>query len=165
MHNYTGTDEFTYKASDLNGISLPATVTILVDPVPPVADPKSIIVPHDTPGHILFSGSDNDNLNGPFTFTFATTSLPSHGTLGTISGNAIVYTPNHDYAGPDSFMYRTTDKNGISTPALVKITVLPIGAGPPSAAGASPVPTLGTWGLITLGGLIGLTSVRRKRKM
>jgi hypothetical protein len=164
-HNYTGTDEFTYTATDLNGTSLPATVSILVDPVPPVADPKSITVPRNTSKAITLSGSDNDNLNGPFTFAFATTSLTSHGTLSAITGDSIVYTPNHDYSGPDSFTYDITDKNGVSTPAVVKIVVQPAGGGSPTPPGMSPAPTLGTWGLMTLAGLIGLTSVRRKRKL
>ncbi len=164
-HNYTGPDEFTYTATDLNGKSLPATVTILVDPAPPVADPKTVVVPFNMAKQITLSGSDNDNLGGPFTLTFALTSSPSHGTLSAISGNLVTYTPNHNYSGPDSFTYDTTDINGESKPALVQITVLPPGVGPPPPPSSTKaIPTLGTWSLLALAGLIGLTAIRRQRK-
>lgn len=164
-HNYTGPDEFTYTATDLNGTSLPATVTIQVDPAPPVADDKVVTTPYNTPKQITLSGSDNDNLGGPFALTFSLTSSPSHGTLGAISGSIVTYTPNHNYSGPDSFTYDTTDVNGESKPALVQITVLPPGTAPPPPSTTTAIPTLSTWGLLALAGLIGLTTIGRKRKV
>ena len=164
-HNYTGPDEYTYIATDLNGPSLPATVNIQVDPAPPVADDKVVTTPYNTPKQITLSGSDNDNLGGPFALTFALTSSPSHGTLGAISGSVVTYTPNHNYSGPDSFTYDTTDVNGESKPALVQITVLPPGTAPPPPSTTTAIPTLSTWGLFALAGLIGLTTMRRKRKV
>ena len=163
-HNYTGPDEFTYTATDVNGTSLPATVTIQVDPAPPVADNKIVITPYNTPKQITLSGSDNDNLGGPFALTFSLASSPAHGTLSAISGSFVTYTPNHNYSGSDSFTYTSTDVNGESKPALVQITVLPPGAAPPPS-NTTAIPTLSTWGLLALAGLIGVTAVRRRRKI
>ncbi len=163
-HNYTGPDEFTYTATDLNGTSLPATVTIQVDPAPPVADDKFVTTPYNTSKQIMLSGSDNDNLGGPFALTFSLASSPAHGTLSAIGGSIVTYTPNHNYSGPDSFTYDTTDENGESKPALVQITVLPPGAAPPPS-NTTAIPTLSTWGLLALAGLIGLTTIGRRRKV
>ncbi|HEX3896261.1 MAG TPA: Ig-like domain-containing protein [Rudaea sp.] len=164
VHNYTGLDEYEYTATDVNGTSLPATVTIHVAPAPPVADDESVTTPYNTSKQITLSGSDNDNLGGPFALTFALTSSVSHGTLGAISGNTITYTPSHDYSGPDSFTYDTIDVNGQSTPALVQITVLPPGVGPPPPSNTTAIPTLGTWALLALASLIGLMPLARARK-
>jgi predicted outer membrane repeat protein len=165
LHNYTGPDSFTYTATDVNGTSLPATVTIQVAPAPPVADNKIVTTPYNTPKQITLSGSDNDNLGGPFSLTFALASSPAHGTFSAISGSIVTYTPNHNYSGPDSFTYNTTDINGESTPALVQITVLPPGVIPPPPTRTTAIPTLSTWSLLALAGLIGLTTVGRKRKV
>jgi len=120
---------------------------------------------YNTPKQIMLSGSDNDNLGGPFALTFAKASSPSHGTLSAISGSIVTYTPNHNYSGPDSFTYDTTDVNGESKPALVQITVLPPGATPPPATGTTAIPTLSTWGLLALAGLVGVTAIGRRRKI
>ncbi len=164
-HNYTGLDEFTYTATDVNGPSLPATVTIKVDPAPPVADNKIVTTPYNTPKQITLSGSDNDNLGGPFALTFSLATPPAHGTLSTISGSFVTYMPNHNYSGLDSFTYTSMDTNGESARATVQITVLPPGVGPPPPSNTSAIPTLSTWGLLALAGLIGITSVARRRKI
>ena len=160
--DYVGPDSYTYTVTDENGTSLPATVTIMVTSILPVAEPRSIIVPHNTSKEITFGATDS-NAGGPFAYTFAPVSSPAHGTLSTTVGAVVTYTPTHDYAGPDTFDYTATDVNGTSIPATVTITVLPVGGGPtPSSTTA--IPTLATWGLLTLAGLIGLTSIGRKQK-
>ena len=73
-------------------------------------------------------GATDSNPGGPFAYTFAVASVPSHGTLGPVEGDTILYTPTHDYSGPDVFTYTVTDVNGVSVPATVTITVLPPGA-------------------------------------
>jgi hypothetical protein len=161
--NYTGPDSFTYTATDVNGTSLPAIVTITVTSVPPVAEPRSIVVPHNTSKQITFAATDS-NVGGPFTYSFTPVSSPAHGTLGTTVGNVVTYTPTHDYSGPDTFDYTATDANGTSIPVTVTITVLPVGGGP-LPPGTTAIPALNAWGLLALAGLIGLTPLGRKRKI
>jgi hypothetical protein len=150
--DYVGPDSLLYTATDENGTSLPALVSIQVGAIPPVAQPRSITLPHNTSGIITFGATDS-NSNGPFTYVFAAASSPSHGTLSVVSGSHITYTPTHDYSGPDSFTYTATDTNGTSIPATVTITVLPIGGGT-TPGNIAALPTLSIWNLIALAGLL-----------
>jgi YVTN family beta-propeller protein len=55
---------------------------------------------------------------------------PAHGTLGPISGTQVTYTPNHCYAGTDSFTFRLSNAFGTSNMATATITI----SGAPTAA-------------------------------
>ena len=158
---YVGADSFAYTASDTNGTSLPAIVSIQVNSVIPVAQPRFVTVPHNTATAVAFAATDS-NAGGPFTFTFAIASPPAHGTLSLVEGSQVTYTPAHDYIGPDTFTYSATDTNGTSLPTTVTLTVLPGsgGSGPPPANVAS-TPALSTWNMIGLAGLLGGLAVRR----
>jgi hypothetical protein len=103
-------------------------------------------------------GATDSNPGGPFAYTFAVASLPSHGTLGAVVGDTILYTPTHNYVGPDTFTYTVTDINGVSAPATVTITVLPPGSG---SGTPTAIPTLNALGLLALAGMIGLLCGRR----
>ncbi len=160
--NYVGPDQFTYTATDVNGTSVPATVTIHVLPVvPPVALPRAIVVPYNTSKSVKFGATDG-NPGGPFAYTFSVATMPAHGTLGLVEGDTILYTPTHNYSGPDVFTYIVTDVNGVSIPATVTITVLPPGSS--SSSGPAAIPTLSTLGMFTLAGALGLLCKRRLHK-
>jgi hypothetical protein len=64
---------------------------------------------------------------------------PLDGTVS-ISGNNIVYTPNNGYSGNDSFTYEISDLTGVTSIAVVTVTVLPnnviITNNPPNVSGA-----------------------------
>src|SRR5262249_51560872 len=126
---------------------------------PPAAQPKTITTAHNTPAVVALGGSDS-NPGGPYTFTFAVASPPSHGTLSVVAGNTVTYTPAHDYAGPDSFTYTATDANGTSAAATVTITVLPAGGGPAPGSTAA-IPTLSVWNLLGLVALLGAIALRK----
>ncbi|SFV69548.1 Fibronectin type III domain protein [hydrothermal vent metagenome] len=66
---------------------------------------------------ITLTGSDNDN---PITFTLITQA--SHGTLsGTVPH--LVYTPNHNYTGTDTFTFSVNDGSHNSTVVSITITI------------------------------------------
>src|SRR6185312_14683050 len=65
------------------------------------------------------------------TLTPVVTTGPSHGTTIVNADRTITYTPNANYAGPDSFTYTATDGTLNST-AVVSITVTPVND-PPTA--------------------------------
>ena len=116
---YFGSDSFTYVAINAGGASAPATVSVTVNPAPPVAGPVTTTVAY---------GSSNNamplNLSGGSAASVATPILPTNGTVS-VTGTAISYTPNPGYFGPDSFTYTATNAAGTSAPATVSITVNP----------------------------------------
>ena len=137
---FTGPDSFTYKASDGIAQSQVATARIVVTAVnlPPTAiniapaaaaDTYSttvqtpLIVP--APGLL---GNDNDP-NSP-SLTAIKVTDPAHGTLSLNANGGFTYTPNTDFYGPDSFIYRSTDGSGLSNTSTVTITVMPTACAP-----------------------------------
>jgi F5/8 type C domain/Bacterial Ig domain len=120
---FSGTDSFTYKATDGQGVdSNIATVTITVNAPPPTANDESIQTNAGTPVTITLTGTDpipGDVLK------FSVVGNPQHGTItpGTVS-SIVFYTPNSGFTGTDSFTYKATDGQGVdSNIATVAITV------------------------------------------
>ena len=61
---------------------------------------------------------------------------PSHGTLTLNSDGSLVYMPSLNFNGTDSFTYKASDGQALSTLATVTITVTPVND--PPVADASP---------------------------
>jgi hypothetical protein len=81
--------------------------------------------PSHTPTSTLFSVLSNDtDADGDTLFVSGFADLPDHGTA-TISadGMSILYTPDADYAGDDSFIYTISDGNGGADFATVNVAV------------------------------------------
>ena len=55
--------------------------------------------------------------------TYSIVSSPSNGSLGSISGSNVTYTPNQDFNGSDSFTYKANNGSQDSNTATVSITV------------------------------------------
>ena len=85
---------------------------------PPVAHPQTVTTEMNTPVAITLTGSDPDG--DPLSFSI--TQGPSHGTLSGTPPN-VVYTPNHNYYGEDSFQFVVNDGYTDSAPATVTINV------------------------------------------
>ncbi len=117
---FYGADSFTFTASNANGTSGPATVsvTVAIPPAPTVAA-ASITVPYNSSGTALDLTS---KITGVAT-SMAIATNPSHGAV-TTSGNVVTYVPATDYIGPDSFTYTATGPGGTSAPATVAVTVV-----------------------------------------
>lgn len=131
--NFHGSDSFTFSAGVAAGSEgRLATVTFTVNPVndTPRATGQTVVTDEDTAASITLAGSDADgNL-----LTFTVSTLPSHGTLSGTAPN-LTYTPNADYAGPDSFTFTASDGTATSAPATVSITVNPVNDPPVADAG------------------------------
>ena len=56
---------------------------------------------------------------------YAIVSGPAHGTLGTVSGNQVTYTPTAGYSGPDSFTFSAADPNSPfpRSPAVATVSI------------------------------------------
>jgi VCBS repeat-containing protein len=66
-------------------------------------------------------GNDSDPEWDPLSAVLV--SGPAHGTLTLSPGGSFTYTPEANYFGPDSFVYRATDPAGLSAEATVSLTV------------------------------------------
>jgi hypothetical protein len=124
-NGFTGTDSFTYKGTDSQGVdSNIAKVTITVKtppPPPPTADSMTIQTNKATPVQITLRGTDpipGDELK------FSVVGLPQHGTVtnGTVSSIKF-YTPNTGFIGTDSFTYKGTDSQGVSS-NIATVTII-----------------------------------------
>ncbi|MEI6604593.1 MAG: Ig-like domain-containing protein, partial [Verrucomicrobiota bacterium] len=121
MANYNGPDSFTFKANDgLIESAIATTVTISVTAVndPPVATSQSVITPEDTALPISLAATDVDN----DALTYATITQPAHGALSGTAPN-LIYSPESNYNGSDSFTFKANDGTIDSAPATVTITV------------------------------------------
>ena len=119
--NFTGTDSFTFKASDglSDSHSSNGIVTINVAQHAPIAFNQSLIVSHDKPVDINLIASDQDN--DPLTYFLL--SNPLHGNLTSFNQTSgkVTYMPDKQYVGIDSFRFKVNDgsidsvNNGIIT--------------------------------------------------
>jgi uncharacterized protein YhjY with autotransporter beta-barrel domain len=114
---FSGTDSFTYKASNTGGTSAAATVTITVTPSVPIAGNVSATVAYGSTGTAIPL-----SLTGGAATSVAVVAAASHGTA-TVSGTGITYKPTAGYAGPDNFTYQAINAGGTSATATVTITV------------------------------------------
>ena len=96
----------------------------------PFANPDSVYTFEDLPVEINLTGADPEG--DPITFSIYT--QPKNGTL---SGNPplIIYTPNKDYYGTDSFGFQVTDNQNGSSIATVNLNILGVNDAPEVEAG------------------------------
>ena len=119
--NFTGTDSFTFKASDNQLESENAgNVTIIVANHAPLANNKTVVTKSNEDIYITLEASDSDN--DPLTYSLI--SQPSNGTifLDKIQGYA-VYRSNFSFQGQDTFTYKVNDGQLDSNVATVTIDV------------------------------------------
>ncbi len=131
--DYNGSDSFSYTISDGNGGSDTALVTITMTPVndAPDAVDDTAVTDEDIAITVTVLANDNDVDGDTLAVTSVTT--PAFGTA-LIVANSVVYTPNADYNGSDSFSYTINDGNGDTDTATVSIAITPVNDAPVGAA-------------------------------
>jgi subtilisin family serine protease len=132
--NYSGTDSFSYVASDGAGGSATGRVSVTIIAVddPPTATPLSATTPYQTAITVMMTAGDAETCQ----LAFQIVTPPAHGTLGSPSSVQcqfllapysdywrVKYTPANGFAGVDTFTYRASDGISWSAPATVSITV------------------------------------------
>ena len=117
--DFFGQDSFVYNVSDGTLESLNSTVQIVLLPVNdvPTASDLSVIGHEDGSVSVFLSGSDQDG----DALSFIITQYPTNGTL---SGTApeLMYYPNENIHGADSFVFAVSD--GLSTSATATVYII-----------------------------------------
>ncbi|MEX2192337.1 MAG: cadherin-like domain-containing protein [Nitrosarchaeum sp.] len=120
--NFDSVDSFTYFATNGTHNSNNATVTLFVNPIndAPIAQNDTTSTPKDTPVIIQVLNNDTD-VDGDSLIINSIT----QGANGTVTTNSttIVYTPDLNFTGTDSFTYTVSDGVNVSNSATVTVTV------------------------------------------
>ncbi|HBY80779.1 MAG TPA: hypothetical protein DEG47_28065, partial [Cyanobacteria bacterium UBA11148] len=129
---FSGTDSFTYQLSDGQGGTTTGIVNVTVEAAsntPPVANDDTAITGENTAVNINVLGNDSDADNDPLTLsivtnaTNGTATVNDNGTPGNLADDSIVYNPNANFSGSDSFTYQVDDGNGGTSTATVNVNV------------------------------------------
>ncbi|MEX1378355.1 MAG: Ig-like domain-containing protein, partial [Eubacteriales bacterium] len=132
--NFNGDDAFTIEAEDSLGESSTETFRMNVTQVndKPVAKGESVSTNEDTKLsiNVLENDSDIDMRTGlnkyPYQESLAIYELgitqPEHGKV-TVDGTMLIYEPDKDYYGIDSFEYSVIDNSGATSKAEVEVLV------------------------------------------
>jgi len=120
---FSGTDQFIYTATDPDGESATATVTINVSSVnqAPIATNDVRITEEGDPVSITVLDNDTDPDGDRLSIDIIT--QPSNGTARVQGNNRIIYSPASGFSGIDSFVYQVSDGNGATANATVEVTV------------------------------------------
>ncbi len=126
---YIGPDLFTFTVNDGTVTSLAATVdiTVIAPNVPPTAVDDIYSTPEDTQLVVIAPGvlaNDNDPESAAMTAELVTTT--TNGNLTLNPDGSFTYTPNPDFHGSDSFVYRANDGIETSSDATVNLTINPV---------------------------------------
>jgi large repetitive protein len=134
--NANGRDTLIYRIEDANGDFDTAVVYINITSVNdlPTANVDGITLPEDAP-ETTINVLVNDDFGGdgpiPSSITIikqsvnGTASVDNNGTANNPTDDKILYTPDPDFNGVDSLIYRIGDANGNYDTAIVYITITP----------------------------------------
>ena len=128
--NFNGTDSFTFNVNDGTVDGVPVTVLIMVKAVndPPTANDDNVTTQEDTLASITLTGCDPDG----DALSYSVVQEPSSGTLSGTGPN-LIYTPNENFNGSDSFLFKVNDGTVDSAAATVSITLKSVND-PPTAS-------------------------------
>lgn len=133
--DFSGTDEFTYRATDGTGRqSEPAVVRIRVN-TPPTATDDAYVVNEDVVLSVSASdgllGNDTDIDGDTLTTSFASSGCaPCNGRVEIRGDGGFRYFPNANFYGQDEFFYSVRDGVAGTDIGRVGITVLPVNDAP-----------------------------------
>ncbi|HEV2765271.1 MAG TPA: tandem-95 repeat protein, partial [Pyrinomonadaceae bacterium] len=145
--NYHGPASFTYTVSDGHGGTADATVTLTINSVNdgPTAGDDAATTDEDTPVTVDVRANDAD-ADGDALSVSNVTGATKGSTAVTADGR-VLYTPNPNANGADSFTYTVSDGQGGTQTANVAVQINPVNdaptlAGVPSAANVNELSAL-----------------------
>lgn len=125
--NFVGSDAFTFRSHDGQAFSNVSMITLNVTAVndAPVMVSEPISTTRNNNVVVVLAASDVES--DTISYTLVTT--PTHGSLSGEIPN-LLYTPQPNFVGDDSFQFRASDAQGAATVATVAISVLPTNTAP-----------------------------------
>ena len=122
---FNGNDSFTFKANDGTTDTKEATIKITITVNLSVED-LDIEMKEDIEESIILpiKGGDKSKI------TSQIVTEPKQGKLSEIKDLKVTYTPNPDYHGEDSFIFKASDGTTNTEEATVKITITPVNDNP-----------------------------------
>jgi hypothetical protein len=119
--NFVGTDSFTFRSHDGQDFSNVSTITLTVAAVndAPIVVSSLITTTRNNNAAVVLSASDVES----DTITYTLVTSPTHGTLRGVIPN-LVYIPQPNFVGDDSFQFQARDVHGAATMATANISVL-----------------------------------------
>jgi large repetitive protein len=117
----------TITASDGRGGNAVSTFNWSVSNPAPTAANDAITITEDSIANIPVLANDVDLDGDPLTVTSATA---GNGTVTINPDGSLVYTPNPNFNGEDTIIYRVTDSEGGVSTATVTVTVTPVNDAP-----------------------------------
>ena len=124
--NYTFQDEHNATASGTH------TVTVTLSDAPVAVDDLSNTTAEDTPKVLSVTANDSDDNTALTDLSVTISTQPSHGSVVVESDKTITYSPDGNYTGSDSFVYKITDEDSGFDTADVNITVSAVNDAPTS---------------------------------
>lgn len=125
---FVGTDTFTYRIADTDGLTSEATVTVEVssraNTAPEANDLDSVIVRGNITTAIPVLINDRDADAGDSLRIIEVTDAINGTTSISTDGQRVLFEPAIDFGGTDSFTYVIQDELGATATAEVNITVL-----------------------------------------
>jgi hypothetical protein len=131
--NFIGTESFTFKLNDGSLLSNESTITFNYsnsDNDAPSANDVTANTNEDVAVDITLNANDPDGNN----LTYSIVSNPSNGSLGSVSGAGVTYTPTANWSGTDTFTYKANDGTVDSNTSTVTITVAAVNDAPTTSA-------------------------------
>ena len=123
-----GLSAWSYTVEDGAGGSAVNVVRFWVDNATPVATDDLATLDEDTPATINALLNDSDAEGD--TLSISAVSAALQGTVEIVFGSSLLYTPDLDSNGTDSFSYTITDGKGTEATATVTLTINPINDAP-----------------------------------
>jgi CshA-type fibril repeat protein/VCBS repeat-containing protein len=131
--NFNGSDSFSYTASDTNGATDTASVTVTVNAVndAPTAQDDSATTDEDASLTIGVLSNDSDVDGDAISIT--SVSQPANGVATVNADGTITFAPEPNFNGSASFTYTITDPSGETAKATVTVTVNAVNDAPVAA--------------------------------